>query len=432
MFGLYRYDLLDRPDDKLRSLLYNQRFGLPRSHGLTPTQAVILPLLSDLVATCLVSLPLLLFYTGHYTLLPPLSSVIIYVMSQLLRHFTQPTGLLRIYGFSLFITIAIWILVGLNLGLSAFITVVILTLLEVTFSFDNAVINSRILNTLSKFWQTLFLTVGIILAVFVVRFFVPILIVAITAGLGLGEVIDLALNDQERYSEELHESAHMIDAFGGTFLLLVGASFFIDAGKKLHWLKRIERPLANAGKIPSFTILTMILMTAAIYIGNLHRYSSEERNAILLAGIVAITLHVLMQVFDKISNSQQSSTVKHKVGMAAFISFMYLQLLDASFSLDGVIGAFAITSSVVLIAAGLGAGAVWVRSMTIHLVRAGTLAKYKFLEHGAHWAIMVLGAIMLIRLYGIELPEWATGSVGLVFIVLSIFSSVKRTKTQTN
>lgn len=348
-------------------------------------------------------------------------------MQKIVKHIINPAGLFRIYGFSLVVTLAVWGLVGVYNGFSALVTVVILTLLEITFSFDNAVINSRILVTLSKFWQTLFLTVGIVLAVFVVRFLVPIMIVAVTAGLGFNEVINLALHEPHKYAEELHQSAHIIDAFGGTFLLLVGASFFIDADKKRHWLKRIERPLANAGKLQYFTILTMIAMTAVIYVINLARYDTSERNAILLAGIVAITLHVLMEFFDKLSNGQQKSTARAKVGMSAFISFMYLQLLDASFSLDGVIGAFAITTSVVLIAAGLGAGAVWVRSMTVHLVRAGTLTKYKFLEHGAHWAIVCLGTIMLIRLYGLELPEWATGSVGLVFIALSIASSIRKT-----
>jgi hypothetical protein len=236
----------------------------------------------------------------------------------------------------------------------------------------------------------------------------------------------LALNEPHKYAEELHSAAHIIDAFGGTFLLLVGASFFIDARKKLHWLKPVEQPLAKVGRLPYFTLLTMVFMTAIIYISNLHRYASDERNAILLAGIVAITLHVLMSFFDKISDDQQQSNVKEKVGLSAFISFMYLQLLDASFSLDGVIGAFAITSSVVLIAAGLGAGAVWVRSMTIHLVRAGTLTKYKFLEHGAHWAILGLGLVMLTKLYGVELTEWATGSIGLVFIVFSLASSIRK------
>jgi hypothetical protein len=110
--------------------------------------------------------------------------------------------------------------------------------------------------------------------------------------------------------------------------------------------------------------------------------------------------------------------------MAAFASFMYLQVLDASFSFDGVIGAFAITSSVLLIMAGLGAGALWVRSLTVYLVRTGTLAKYRYLEHGAHWAILALGVVMLAKLYHIELPEWMTGSLGLVFIVLAVVSSV--------
>ena len=238
-------------------------------------------------------------------------------MQKVLHHITSPTGLLRIYGFSLLATLAIWALIGGYNGFGALVTVVILTLLEITFSFDNAVINSRILVTLSKFWQTLFLTVGIILAVFVVRFFVPILIVAITAGLGFSEVINLALNEPHKYAEELHESAHMIDAFGGTFLLLVGASFFINADKKRHWLKFIERPLAKAGKIKYFTILTMIAMTAIIYAINMQRYNTDERNAILLAGIVAIKLHVVMEVFDKIYGGQKKSSVKEKVGMAA-------------------------------------------------------------------------------------------------------------------
>lgn len=343
-----------------------------------------------------------------------------------MRQFTHPTGIFRLYGFSFLTTLVVWALVAIYSGPAAFVTVVILTLLEITFSFDNAVINSRILVTLSAFWQKLFLTVGIVLAVFVVRFLVPLLIVAITAGIGIGQVIHLALYEPHKYADELHQSAHMIDAFGGTFLLLVGASFFIDASKKRHWLKTIERPLAKAGQLPYFTIVVMILMTTAIYIGNLHRYDLHERNAILIAGIVAISLHIVMGLFDKVSNGQQKSARKQKVGMAALISFTYLQLLDASFSLDGVIGAFAITSSVVLIAAGLGAGAVWVRSMTIHLVRAGTLTKYKYLEHGAHWAIVVLGMIMLAKLYGMEPPEWATGSVGLVFIAGSIASSIKK------
>jgi hypothetical protein len=110
--------------------------------------------------------------------------------------------------------------------------------------------------------------------------------------------------------------------------------------------------------------------------------------------------------------------------MAALGSFMYLEVLDASFSLDGVIGAFAITNEIVLIIAGLGAGAIWVRSLTVYLMKSGTLSKYRYLEHGAHWAILALGAIMLIKLYHVDPPEWFTGSLGLIVISIAVISSV--------
>ena len=103
---------------------------------------------------------------------------------------------------------------------------------------------------------------------------------------------------------------------------------------------------------------------------------------------------------------------------------MYLEILDASFSLDGVIGAFAITNDIMLIIAGLGAGAIWVRSMTVYLMRVGMLSKYKYMEHGAHWAILALGVIMLVKLYHVDPPEWFVGSLGLVFIVTAVISSV--------
>ena len=99
-------------------------------------------------------------------------------------------------------------------------------------------------------------------------------------------------------------------------------------------------------------------------------------------------------------------------------------MLDASFSLDGVIGAFAITNEIVLIIAGLGAGAIWVRSLTVYLMRAGTLSKYRYLEHGAHWAILALGLMMFVKLYHVDPPEWVTGSIGIVVISIAVISSV--------
>lgn len=318
-------------------------------------------------------------------------------------------------------------------GLNMLWLYAVLVLLEITFSFDNAVVNSRILTRLSPLWQTLFLTVGIFFAVFVVRFLLPILIVMLTTGLGGGAVIDLALNHPETYGHELEKAAPLIDAFGGTFLLMIGLYYFVDRQKDVHWLQTIESGLSKVGQIRFIKLITMLAVAIVMYM----TVDQEVRQVVLISSLLGIALHVGLEAvsvfFEKRNHGNGGSKVKQQVGWAAFASFMYLQVLDASFSFDGVIGAFAITSSVLLIMAGLGAGALWVRSLTVYLVRTGTLAKYRYLEHGAHWAILALGLVMLAKLYHIELPEYITGSLGLLFIVTAVLSSVieKRRESKT-
>lgn len=334
--------------------------------------------------------------------------------------------LLRIYWFAILATLTIWTLTGVFLGWGALFTVVVLTLLETTFSADNAVINSKVLVTLSPFWQKLFMTVGIFIAVFLVRFAMPIFIVMLTAGLGFTEVLNLALNDPHHYEHELDKAEPLISAFGGTFLVMIALSYFIDHEKQTHWLKFLERRLGKLGRFDNITTFFMLMAAIVLYFTVDHAH----QGTVLIAAICAMALHIGLQLlsafFDK-GRSHALSAVK-KTGVAAFAAFMYLELLDASFSLDGVIGAFALTSSVVLIMAGLGAGAVWVRAMTIHLVRIKALTKYQYLEHGAHWAIAFLGAVMLLKLYAIELPEWIVGTLGIVFIAAAVLTSLRRKK----
>lgn len=328
----------------------------------------------------------------------------------------------RIFGVSAILTVAIAVAVAMFAGLEALWIFAVLAVLEITFSFDNAVINSKILARMSPLWQKLFLTVGIFIAVFVVRFALPILIVQLATGTGFKEVIDLALNHPEQYAEELHKAGPVIEAFGGTFLLMLGLSYFLDRDKVVHWLEFIEQPLAWAGKIRFIKLIIMGLVAAILYI----TVEPSLKQTVLVSSTLGIALqfglHSLSVFFEKTFNSTNESG--HLVGWAAFASFMYLEVLDASFSFDGVIGAFAITTSVVLIVAGLGAGALWVRSMTVYLMRAGTLAEYRYLEHGAHWAILALGLVMLAKLYHLELPEWLTGSLGLVFILTAVVTSI--------
>lgn len=339
---------------------------------------------------------------------------------------------LRIFAISGFLTAALGLYMLAVGGLSLLWLYVVLVLLEVTFSFDNAVVNSRILVRLSPLWQTLFLTVGIFFAVFVVRFLLPIVIVMATTGLGGEKVVDLALNHPEDYAHELEKASPSIGAFGGTFLLMIGLYYFVDRQKNIHWLKRTEKALARAARISYIQLVAMLSVALLLYL----TVETGLKETIAVASLLGILLHVglgaVSKYFEKRHN-HTSQTAK-QVGWAAFASFMYLQILDASFSFDGVIGAFAITNMVLLIMAGLGAGALWVRSMTVYLVRAGTLSKYQYLEHGAHWAILVLGLVMLAKLYHIELPEYITGSLGLVFIVTAVASSIiekRREKKET-
>ncbi len=333
-------------------------------------------------------------------------------------------NLLRIYWFAAIATLTIWVLVGWQLGLAALFTVLVLTLLEVTFSADNAVINSRVVTTMSPFWQKLFLTVGILTAVFVVRFILPILIVMITSGLGFGEVFNLISSNPKGYAEHLHEAEPLINAFGGTFLVLIALSYFIDKSKEIHWFEKIERRLARLGQFENLTLLIMLVAVTIIFF----TVDPAHHTAVLMAAILAIILHVGLELLGTIMthHQQKTTSVKHKTGLVALSAFIYLEILDASFSLDGVIGAFAMTNDVVLIMAGLGAGALWVRAMTIHLVQNNTLARFKFLEHGAHWAIAFLGGVMLAKLYGVELSEWLIGSMGIVLISLSIWWSARK------
>lgn len=333
--------------------------------------------------------------------------------------------LFKIYWFAGLATLIIWVLVGWKLGLSALFLVLVLTLLETTFSADNAVVNSKVLTTMSPAWQRAFMTIGIFIAVFVVRFALPIFIVMATAGLGFGSVLDLALNHPEQYEHELTKSEPVINAFGGTFLLMIALSYFIDYEKKTHWLGFLERYLGKLGRFDNLTVFAMLLATIAVYF----TVDPAHHATVLIASICAMALHIGLELMSAaMGGHEKHLNVQQKVGMAAFASFMYLEVLDASFSLDGVIGAFALTNSVVLIMAGLGAGAVWVRAMTIHLVRSNALSKYVFLEHGAHWAIGFLGSIMLLKLYHVEPPEWFVGSLGLVFIAAAIWWSKVHTK----
>lgn len=334
----------------------------------------------------------------------------------------------RIFFVSGFITLASLVFVGVELGISALFVAMALILIEVTFSFDNAIINAKVLSTMSKFWQTMFITIGILIAVFGMRLVFPIVIVMITAGLSAGEVIDLALNNPTLYSERLQDSHVAIASFGGMFLMMLALHFFFDPSRKVQWIDVIEKPLQRLGKWWTYALSSFaILLIVSILPFNQHQ--GETFVAGTLGIITYMIVHGLAELFTKrqgMSNTGPSKAVV-RTGMAGFMSFLYLEVLDASFSFDSVIGAFAITQDVVLIAIGLGIGAIWVRSLTIFMVRRHVLKAYRYLEHGAHYTIGVLATVLLVSLF-IDIPEAIAGVGGLVIIGLSIASSIAASK----
>ena len=326
----------------------------------------------------------------------------------------------RIFWFSVLLTTALGGLIFTQMGLNGLWLFAILVILEVTFSFDNAVINSKVLAGMSQVWQKIFLTVGIFVAVFVVRFILPIVIVMIASGYGFMEVVDLALHKPTEYGQILHEASPMIDAFGGAFLIMIGLSYFIDYNKRIHWMRHVEPWMAKAGRFENFKVCIMLSVAAVLYF----TVDAPHKSLVLISAVLGIILHIGLELFGSFFHEDSAKSIKIKTGWAAFASLLYLEVLDASFSFDGVIGAFAITNSVLLIVAGLGAGAIWVRSLTVYLLRTGALGKYKYLENGAHWAIMALGMMMIAKLFQLELPEWATGGLGLLFVSLAVGSSI--------
>lgn len=303
-------------------------------------------------------------------------------------------------------------------GVNALALTVMLSILEVSLSFDNAVINSSVLQKMDEKWQERFLIWGILIAVFVVRFLLPVFIVAIVTHLGLIDILYLAIQNPTEYSKHLEETKTTISGFGGIFLLLVFLSFIFDQKREIHWLGTLERKLNAIGKRGSMEIIMALLVLLGIQAW----LPDSEQLSMIIAGSVGIILFVILNSLTALLNRSVTQT-KH----SGAIQFLYLEVLDASFSLDGVIGAFAMTKDIVIILIGLGIGAIFVRSLTVFLVHKGTLNKYRFLEHGAHYAIGALAIIMLVSTK-IHVSEIITGLVGVGFIGLSLLSSILHNK----
>ncbi|MFK4148191.1 DUF475 domain-containing protein [Streptomyces sp. NPDC004065] len=359
--------------------------------------------------------------------------------------------LLKTFGWSFAITALGLVAAAFYGGWTAFGIVAILAVLEISLSFDNAVVNAGILKKMNAFWQKIFLTIGVLIAVFGMRLVFPVVIVAISAKMGPIEAVDLAINNKDRYQELVTDAHPAIAAFGGMFLLMIFLDFIFE-DRDIQWLRWIERPLAKLGKVDMLSVciaLVVLLITSFTFATHAHQHGGahvDKAQTVLIAGIAGLITYMVVGGLsgyfeDRLEEEEEREHEEEEAaarsgkprsavklaGQAAFFMFLYLEVLDASFSFDGVIGAFAITNDIVLMALGLGIGAMYVRSLTVYLVRQGTLDDYVYLEHGAHYAIGALAVILMVTIQ-YEINEVITGLVGVILIAWSFWSSVRRNR----
>jgi hypothetical protein len=327
-----------------------------------------------------------------------------------------------------FIVTAVGLVLGAWLGWNStgtiagtatvFFICTVLAVLEISLSFDNAIVNANKLKDMTPEWQHRFLTWGIIIAVFGMRIVFPLLIVVIAANIGPIDALILAAARPEEYARIMHEAHLPIAAFGGTFLMMVGLTYFFDHEKDVHWIAFLERHMARFATIKGIEIAFVLVLI----LGFSRLLEGEEATVFVHSAIYGLVTFLIVEVIGGLLDaSQQTMSAAAKGGLGAFI---YLEVLDASFSFDGVIGAFALTQNLFIIAIGLGIGAMYVRSMTIMLVEKGTLAEYRYLEHGAFYAILILSVIMYFQTL-VHIPEVITGLGGAALIGVSLWSSIR-------
>ena len=317
-------------------------------------------------------------------------------------------------------------------GVPAAVIAMILGVLETSLSVDNAVVNAKILKDMDAIWKKRFLTWGMVIAVFGMRIVFPILIVWLTSPMSFMESLVLPFKDAKMYAEAVTAAHISIAGFGGTFLLMVFLSFFMDGDKEEHWVPGFEKGLAWFSikkDNPSIILnLSYLAVFAAFIVGGIAMFlhNPAEHTQFVHSAFWGGVTYVAVQLLGEFFEEPDAGVSAAKAGLA---SFMYLEVLDASFSFDGVIGAFALSNNIIIIALGLGIGAMFVRSLTILMVDKDTLGQFKYLEHGAFWSIGVLAACMFIGTFQ-HITEVVVGLSAAAILAAAIVHSVIEQKRE--
>lgn len=339
------------------------------------------------------------------------------------------SGNLRLFGVAHTVAVGCLLAAYLIGGFQAVTVVALLGVLEVAVSFDNAIVNATVLARLAPFWQRMFLTVGILVAAVGMRLLVPLAIVCVGAGLSPFAAVNLAYDDPERYHGLLLAAQPGIASFGGAFLLMIFLGFVLEEREEV-WIRWIEGPLRRLGRIPQFGEVCVLLFALAAATTVPHAVALK----VMVGAVAGLATFLLVDGTGKVIAAQADADGPSRPrvtvsGRPAFFLFCYLELLDATFSFDSVMGAFSVTLDIALITIGLAIGAAYIRCLTVYVVRRGSLDEYRYLEHGAYYAIGMLAVLLLIQVWR-DVPDVLTAGAGAATIIAAIASSVWVRKRQ--
>jgi uncharacterized protein len=288
-----------------------------------------------------------------------------------------------------------------------------LIVFEVVNSVDNAIVNASVLRTMSLLWRRRFLIIGILTSVFLVRFLLPLVIIWVSVPSINASNIFLAFTGQSEVARQAIEiQKPLILMFGGVFLLYLYFHWLFLEKKEPLFLERFLKEKHGVWFFAFAAISLVFIM-----------YLARSNPMMMLAAAIGSATFFILYGLKETAEANERNMMAGTVGLSDFSKFVYLEVLDATFSFDGVIGAFAFTINLLLILVGIGIGAIVVRQLTIKGI--DKLAKYRYLKNGALSSIGFLGLFMLIEGFGVELPSVLPIVVTFFFVGYAFYKSRK-------
>lgn len=314
-------------------------------------------------------------------------------------------------------------------GLTAVLVVVTLGLLETALSLESVAVNAKVLGGMSRFWRGMFVATGLLVTIFGMRFVFPLLIVWAVGDHGFWTMVSLVMQDSMEFRQILQTQFAVFAGFGGAFLLMAFTGFFMDPKKEEHWIRWLERPMWKLGRLKLMSVVATgaISQLFSVHVpnGQGHKFLAAAMLGIATYLLVELMITFLQSGWEKVSVGRPQQGWSGLTSSLEFASLLYLVLLGTSFSFHVVIGAFSLTSNLLIILLGLGVGVLFIQLLSVRLISETKPRAYPFLKHGVFWANGVLSLGLYLQAVEWVIPEVLIGSVGTGFIGSSFVSSLR-------